>query len=691
MTSAGTVEEKSKDAESEYGKTLPGTHTKLGKNRSRPMPSFQTRFDELKLSAALPSPTGVAMEIIRLSRSADATSADWTKLVQADPALAGRVIKLANSIRADAGRPVVSIAEAVRHLGLPNVSSVGLAFAVVGQRPTGSSKAFRYDSFWSLSFARAVATRELARRLKGMPEEEAFTCGLLCRIGELAFATAYPAEYDELLTASTTTCNADERLNAERMRFGITSIELSAAMLNDWRLPDVFVDAVLEMAAPSAEPFRSLARHKKLAAILGSAQRLAAFCLENPDRSKTESPDAWRTIAGREIDRLGIDRDLLPRLYDDVVSNWREWGDRNHGTPLADSLLPKRAPEFATETGHPYGPKDRNLTNGLVILVVDDNDSQRRLLGNVLCPAGHSVISADNGETALRLALEHQPDVVIADWQMPKMDGLQLCDALRQTKIGRPVYFVLITGDEDEEVLVEAFERGVDDFVTKPFRPRALQSRVKAAQRIIGVENEIRRERADLRRLGGELALANRKLESASLTDFLTDLPNRRFLMQSLDQQWSAATRNDHELSCLLVDVDHFKSVNDRYGHALGDAVLQELATVLRQYKRNEDVACRYGGEEFAIVLPDTGPDVAVQVAERLRLAAEREIAARTSVVPRPITISIGVAFRTIESRTANDLLNRADQALYRAKEAGRNRVCIMEEPIAMLASMAPG
>jgi diguanylate cyclase (GGDEF)-like protein len=194
-----------------------------------------------------------------------------------------------------------------------------------------------------------------------------------------------------------------------------------------------------------------------------------------------------------------------------------------------------------------------------------------------------------------------------------------------------------------------------------------------------GRRSQVRDERARLRQVAGELADANRRLESASLTDFLTELPNRRFFMQQMEQHWAASVRRRRRLACLLIDVDHFKAINDRYGHAVGDLVLKELAATLRQNKRHEDIICRYGGEEFAVLLPESDEEVAHLVAERFRAAAEGEIVQQVAVLNEPVTVSIGLAFRSPQTPGAADLLEAADQALYRAKREGRNRVCVRQ------------
>ena len=355
-------------------------------------------------------------------------------------------------------------------------------------------------------------------------------------------------------------------------------------MLDDWGFPRVFVEAILEASVTCEEPFQTLPRHKQFAAILGSAECLAAlFCVDVNQCCAMESP-----LASAAIDRLGLCKEDLAKLSSDAYGAWDEWRGLFRVTKQEDNLalplLSKRQPSDGVPA-EPFGGTDGPCADDLLILVAEDNIQQRHFLCDMLRAAGHRVIIAENGNQAQWLALEKRPDIVIADWRMPELDGIGLCHALRSTKVGRAIYFILVTAADDEDVLLRAYESGVDDFVIKPFRPRTFHSRMKAAERLIHVEKEMRRERTELRRIAGELSIANRKLETATLTDFLTELPNRRFLMQHLDQQWSAARRNHRELACLLIDVDHFKQVNDRYGHGVGDTVLQTVAVILRDHK----------------------------------------------------------------------------------------------------------
>jgi diguanylate cyclase (GGDEF)-like protein len=214
----------------------------------------------------------------------------------------------------------------------------------------------------------------------------------------------------------------------------------------------------------------------------------------------------------------------------------------------------------------------------------------------------------------------------------------------------------------------------VDDYLTKPFTPRVLAARLRAGLRVIHLQDEARRDSENLRKFAAELAVANRRLHQAALTDPLTGLPNRRYAVERLDQEWSAALRSGRPLSCLVIDVDRFKEINDTHGHDVGDLVLREASTVLRNELRTEDSISRIGGEEFMVICGDTPLPAAVQLGERLRSAIARTRFSN-GAVSCTATISVGVAQRSPEMQRAEELFKAADNGLYAAKGAGRNRV----------------
>jgi diguanylate cyclase (GGDEF)-like protein len=264
--------------------------------------------------------------------------------------------------------------------------------------------------------------------------------------------------------------------------------------------------------------------------------------------------------------------------------------------------------------------------------------------------------------------------MMIVDWAMPEMDGMQLTRALRQTKIGRSMFIMVLTGFEDDERLIEAFENGVDDFMHKPLKPRVLAARLRAGQRIIRLQQEIEHDRGEIRHFAAELAVTNRRLQEVALTDVLTNLPNRRFALDRIRQEWATAVRGGRPLACMVIDIDEFKQINDIYGHDVGDSVLKQSAVALKKGLRTQDVICRTGGDEFLVICPDTGLQAALVCAERVRRSVEMLVVS-AGMLQLKSSVSIGVAVSDGSMADAAALIKRGDDGLYVAKARGRNRV----------------
>jgi len=311
----------------------------------------------------------------------------------------------------------------------------------------------------------------------------------------------------------------------------------------------------------------------------------------------------------------------------------------------------------------------------LRVLVVDDSEAQRLILLKQVRALGFDAVVADDGADALVKLDQYRPHIILTDWVMPNMDGIDLCRLARASERGRLLYIILLTAFGDDDSLVAAFESGADDFVNKPVNVRELEARLRAAKRIISLQTELRRKIESLRELNTELTDANRRLFDFAHHDALTGLPNRRLMVERLQQAWSEYQRRGREFAVAVLDLDHFKRVNDELGHDAGDQVLARIARVLRRQIRAEDTVARFGGEEFLILMPETGIEAAMQLAERVRSAIEREQFTEGGR-SWSVTTSIGVAAASTSTTSRDELLKAADEALYEAKGAGRNRVC---------------
>ncbi len=290
------------------------------------------------------------------------------------------------------------------------------------------------------------------------------------------------------------------------------------------------------------------------------------------------------------------------------------------------------------------------------ILVVDDTEINIEIL-NELLNETYAVLSAIDGEFALEIARDDKPDLILLDIMMPEMDGLEVCRRLKESEITKEIPVIFITAKTDEETIEEAYRVGGVDYVTKPFKPRELLVRVKKELKLIELMKE---------------------LKLLASTDSLTKLYNRRYFTLMAEHTFDLAKREDADLSTIMLDIDKFKNVNDTYGHHVGDDVIVAISNLLSNTQRKPDIICRYGGEEFVILLPNTALDGAKVVAEKLREAVESLVIKLHSDITLKITISLGVAqVNTKEHKNIEYALKEADDALYRAKDSGRNRVCI--------------
>jgi len=310
------------------------------------------------------------------------------------------------------------------------------------------------------------------------------------------------------------------------------------------------------------------------------------------------------------------------------------------------------------------------------VLVVDDLADNVKLVALTLEDAGYQVLTASNGREALRVILEEGPPIVVTDWMMPEMDGIELCRRIRELEGIGFVYVILLTAHNDMERLVEAFKAGADDFLSKPFHEAELLVRLDAGTRVVRLESDLAAQRLSMHKVNAQLASLNGRLETLASTDELTGMLNRREAMRYGEEQWALSCRSNQPLACVMFDVDHFKKVNDTYGHDAGDKVLREIASRVEKVRRTGEQAYRIGGEEFLILCPSATGQQAVQGAERLRASIANEAISLGDFTIN-VTVSLGVAERTAETETPATMLRHADEALYEAKRGGRNRVAL--------------
>jgi len=631
----------------------------------------QQILDKLKISGPLPTPKGVALQVIELTRREEVTNHDLVQLIGVDPALSQRVVKAANALLGHVSRPVVTIHDAVTVLGMRALRQLVLGIALVADYRHGPCANFDYPGFWQHSLLTALCVRRLALRANLMAAEEVFMLGLLGQIGRLVLATAQTEAFSDLLEQH----EPEQRLfELEQAQFGFNHAEVSAAMLAEMNFPLLFQALVRDYRVPQTSKTEPGSREWQLLRSLHLAGLLA-------DLSPAPAPEraAAVTAVRRAAAELAIEESELLELAAACMEEAREWSALlGMGSPsLPDLTSLFTAPEVLEEASEPpsfvQSPHDYKMR----VLVVEDDRAMRALMAQWLNAAGHRVNVAENGVEALNLAELHRPQGGITDWRMPQMDGIALCRELRRLPAQRNTYLIMITVETIPDKLVEAFEAGTDDYLTKPLTPKLFFARLRAAQRVVQLQEELAFDREQMVRFSNELSIANKRLQQQALTDALTDLPNRRFAMERLEQEWALTQRGERALSCMMLDIDHFKKINDTFGHQLGDEALKQVADALRKTARAQDVVCRYGGEEFLVICPDTGATAAYQAAERMRVSVESLRMLAPDGRHMPLTLSIGVAEKGEGIADMNALINRADDSLYAAKTQGRNRTVL--------------
>lgn len=305
-----------------------------------------------------------------------------------------------------------------------------------------------------------------------------------------------------------------------------------------------------------------------------------------------------------------------------------------------------------------------------VVLIIDDSESIRQNLEQTL--RQHKIfdvfLKAADGIEGFKLLVSQPVDLILCDLIMPGIDGFKFLSLKHSRPEFKEVPVIMLTGEEDVKAKVRGLEAGASDYLTKPFYQEELVARVKVHLKIKSLQDELREKHG--------------RLEALTRTDELTGLNNRRFFMENLRQEYARCQRYQTPMVFAMVDIDHFKKVNDTHGHLAGDKALKTVAQSLQQALRTQDILGRYGGEEFALILPQTAQPGAELGLERCRRRIEEQPVLLDNGVSLNVTISIGAVHYPREDITRlEDLIARADEALYQAKDAGRNRVVTAPAP----------
>jgi len=297
------------------------------------------------------------------------------------------------------------------------------------------------------------------------------------------------------------------------------------------------------------------------------------------------------------------------------------------------------------------------------LLIVDDTETNVDILVELLSDLYEIVVALD-GERALKILDEQAVDLILLDIMMPDMDGYEVCKRVKQNEKTHDIPIIFITAKTDEASIEKAYDVGGMDYITKPFKPKELFARIKTQLHIRALIEELERSKCELKRL--------------SETDPMTNLYNRRYFNDASKTIMELAKRDNTPLTVVMLDIDKFKKVNDTYGHDVGDDILISISNILLEMTRKSDLDCRFGGEEFILLLPETSLEGSMVIAEKIR----KKVAAFSLTLKDDREVSVTVSLGVSQIDMQHDLsiapaIKRADIALYKAKESGRNKVCV--------------
>ncbi|MDF1799112.1 MAG: HDOD domain-containing protein [Planctomycetota bacterium] len=616
-------------------------------------------FEELRRTGRLPSPSGVGARILALTQAEDSTVDDIADALVHDPALTGRILRIANSAVSAGTMPMTTAKAAAMRLGMKAVSSIAVGFTVVSAHRRGYCEEFDYEGFWSISMATAAAGQELARRILPESTAEAFTAGLVMGIGRLGLASVQPVVYGSVL--STWRGDLAELRALEREHLKIDHAELTGLLLGDWGIPAHVADAVRSAMTDLGDLPPGPSR--QLADILTLATHLAHHHIGLPDQDLAADP-----IVASHLEHLHLGIEALEEILSAAETEWRSLA-------LDLELRPLPPTEVTGIEGDSARPEE---VEAPLVLVVDDDPISLKLITNCVGRAGYRVAATENPLDAMALAIQHEPAVLITDWVMPELSGLELCRALRRCEVGRRLYIMVLTGREEEDACKQAFDAEADDFIRKPFNPRDMVDRIQVGVRLAEAQDALAcaREEPEAKACGtsdiDDISGSDRALGEESGRDLVTGLPNRVFATSRLAVLFERARHDETSLAVIAVTID--PAAGDLGNPLLGNELSKQVAEVAKPCLRKKDPFCCTSPGRFLILCPDADLLEAATIAERLRgtiEAADLTIGDKTGAV----TISAGVAELAAATATPAALLQLAEMALELGAMDGANAV----------------
>ncbi len=608
--------------------------------------------------AECPSPSRVALELMSLLEQPNAGINDAAQLVRLDSVLTAKVLELANSALYRGLRPVLVLPDALLRLGLRTLAHFVLSLSLI-KAPCPIPR-LDLSRYWAQALLRGLFVEELVAHTGSWARAEVFTLGLLNDFGYLAEFCVFPERMAEIVDAAP---DAAALLAAEREQLGLDHVELTAALLERWGFPELMLRAV---------------RSERDPAPIGEEPRLQILCyvLE----AGRIFADHWDGIATEvQIDRLRFLRQQLQisdvqyqEILQRLQTEWLQWSQLFAAQVPAD--LGQRWSGFVERMMHASGEQ-----SAYRVLVVDDDEASRHLLRRYLEPVGYEVYDAADVSTAMQVIDTQGPRIVLIDWYLGQDDGLEFCQRLR-SRYGARMYLVLLSAFADEGDGTRALECGANEFLSKPVSRRVLLAKLRSAVDSVALLLDLEDARQKQLRAQEQLLHLTEELRDEALRDALTGLYNRRAWETLAPGIWQRATSAATPISCIILDIDYFKQVNDQYGHDVGDRVLMALAKLLLQSTRETDLLVRLGGEEFVILIETADLPGVGQMMQRLA----SEIAQLQGDFPS-ITVSMGAA-SSHASTSLDELLHAADQNLLQAKRQGRNRIVCSDDLASALA-----
>lgn len=597
----------------------------------------------------LPSPNAVALELMRLVDRRDVGVFEVCRVAKGDPVLVGKAVRLANSALYSGLRPTAALEDAVMRIGVAALGRLAVGLSLVHSHGARLGS-FELEPFWRRSLARALVLQQLARRRHALPVSEAFSLGLLAEIGQLGMLAALGAQ-----ALGDTTQDGDPR-EWQRKRWGFDQAEASAALLQGWNFPQRLWLALLPLAHVHDG-------QADLTAMVEVARGLASALDEQ--RRLDSLPELWMAAL-----RLGIDEAALLVMLDQMRSDFSaltEVLDMQVSQQQAQQEFVRLRESLGAVVPDEHAP-------AASVLLAGPGPCAREDLRRALQDEGLNVLAEPDLAAGFERARACLPEAVVLDADHLPFEAVELCRQLREHESAR-LYLLLLGDSLDAQDLLHALRAGANDVLPGNASGDMVAAKLRPGLRVVRMIGALERERALAHGRQRELAALNVRLREAAYSDELTGLPNRRALDEFLARAWEDALARGTPLSCVLLDLDHFKLVNDTHGHEVGDRVLRAVARTLQRHSRNDDLLARWGGEEFVLTCPGVEPEVAVVLAERMRDAVQRMHEGLPAV-----TLSAGVAqARTAAADPVAQMLRAADGALLQAKRDGRNRIVVAD------------